>query len=86
MASKFRNDILVPLEIEPIETPREASKLTAFIPIALALVGVAAILAGGISAKSREVASQAAVDTLATGSIGPVMPQNAGPANAATAR
>lgn len=77
---------MVPLEIEPIETPREASKLTAFIPIALALVGVAAILAGGISAKSREVASRPAIDTMATGSIGPVMSQNGGPATAATER
>ena len=77
---------MVPLEIEPIEAPREASKLTAFIPIALALVGVAAILAGGISAKSREVASRPAIDTMATGSIGPVMSQNGGPATAATER
>jgi hypothetical protein len=86
MASKFRNDILVPLEIEPIEAPREASKLTAFIPIALALVGVAAILGGGISAKTREVASRASVDTMVTGSIGPAMLQNGAPANAATER
>ena len=77
---------MVPLEIEPIETPREASKLTAFIPIALALVGVAAILAGGISAKSREVESRPAVDTMVTGSLGPVMRQNGSPANAATER
>jgi hypothetical protein len=86
MASKFRNDILVPLEIEPIEAPREPSKLTAFIPITLALVGVAAILAGGISAKSREVASRAAVDTMVTGSIGPALPEGRRPDSAAIAR
>ena len=49
MASKFRNDISIPAEIEPIETP-EGGKLAAFVPIVLALISVAAILAGGISA------------------------------------
>jgi hypothetical protein len=76
MASKFRNDILVPLEIEPIETPQTASRLTAFIPIVLALVGVAAILAGGVSAKTRAFASRQEVDTIATGSIAPALHQD----------
>jgi hypothetical protein len=74
MASKFRNDILIPLEIEPIETRPEGSKFAAFVPILLALIGVAAILAGGISAKSREVAGRPAIDTIETGSIAPVIP------------
>ncbi len=64
---------MVPLEIEPIATPREPSRLTAFIPIVLALVGVAAILAGGISARSHELVGRTAVDTMATGSIAPAM-------------
>jgi hypothetical protein len=50
MAPKFRSDILIPIEIEPIETRPEGGKLAAFVPIALALISVAAILAGGISA------------------------------------
>ena len=76
---------MVPLEIEPIETPREPSRLTAFIPITLALVGVAAILAGGISARSREVASRVTVDTMVTGSIGAAIPR-AAPENIEVAR
>jgi len=74
MASKYRNDILIPLEIEPIETRPEESKLAAFVPIVLALIGVAAILAGGISAKSHEVAGRPAVDMIETGSIAPAVP------------
>ena len=73
MASKFRNDILIPLEIEPIEIRPEGGKLAAFIPIALALIGVAAILVGGISAKNREVAGRPAIDTMVTGSIAPAI-------------
>ena len=42
MASKFRDDILIPIEIEPIETRPEESKLAAFVPIVLALISVAA--------------------------------------------
>jgi hypothetical protein len=74
MASKFRNDILIPLEIEPIETRPEPGRLTAFIPITLAVVGVAAILAGGISARHHEVADRAAIDMIETGSIAPAVP------------
>jgi hypothetical protein len=74
MASKFRNDILIPLEIEPIETRPEAGRFTAFVPITLALVGVAAILAGGISAKHHEMAGRPAIDTIETGSIAPAVP------------
>ena len=43
MASKLRNDILIPLEIEPLETRPEGSKLTAFVPIAVALIGIGAV-------------------------------------------
>lgn len=74
MASKFRNDILIPLEIEPLEVRPEGNKLAAFVPIVLALIGVAAILAGGITAKSHEVAGRPAVDTIETGSIAPSIP------------
>jgi hypothetical protein len=73
MASKFRNDILIPLEIEPIEIRAEGGKLAAFVPIVLALIGVAAILAGGISARSHEVAGNRAIDTMVTGSIAPAI-------------
>ena len=69
MASKFRNDILIPLEIEPIETRPQGSKLAAFVPITLALIGIGAILAGGISARNHEIAGRAVVDPIETGSV-----------------
>jgi hypothetical protein len=74
MASKLRNDILIPLEIEPLETRPEGSKLTAFVPIAVALLGIGAILAGGISAKHHELAGQPVLDPIETGSIAPAVP------------
>jgi hypothetical protein len=74
MASKFRNDILIPLEIEPIETRPEPSKLAAFVPILFALIGVVAILAGGISAKTRDSGDRQGIDMIQTGSIAPAVP------------
>jgi hypothetical protein len=74
MATKFRNDILIPLEIEPLETRPERGKLAALVPITLALIGVGAILAGGISAKHHELAGRPVVDTIETGSIAPAVP------------
>jgi hypothetical protein len=69
MASKFRNDILIPLEIEPIETRPQCSRLAAFVPITLALIGIGAILAGGISAKNHELAGRPVIDPIETGSV-----------------
>jgi hypothetical protein len=74
MAQKFRNDILIPLEIEPIEIRPEGSRLAAFVPITLALIGIGAILAGGISAKHHELAGRQTVDPIETGSIAPASP------------
>jgi hypothetical protein len=47
------------------------SRLAAFVPIALALAGVAAILVGGISVRSSsaETAAAANIDPVVTGSI-----------------
>ena len=69
MAYKLRNDILIPLEIEPLETRPQGNKLAAFIPIVLALIGVGAILAGGISARNHEIANRVIVDPIQTGSV-----------------
>jgi hypothetical protein len=74
MANKFRNDILIPLEIEPLETRPQGSKLAAFVPITLALIGIGAILAGGISAKHHELAGRQTIDPVETGSIAPALP------------
>jgi hypothetical protein len=74
MASKIRNDILIPLEIEPIEIRPAGNKLAALVPITLALIGVGAILVGGISAKQHELAGRPVIDTIETGSIAPAVP------------
>lgn len=49
------------------------SKLAAFVPITLALFGVAAVLLGGVSARHGEadVASARQIDPIVTGSIAP---------------
>ena len=47
------------------------SKLTAFVPITLALLGVSAVLLGGVSAHgpNAQTAATASVDPITTGSI-----------------
>ncbi len=47
------------------------TRMAAFIPLALALVGVAAVLVGGVSARGtgNVTASAGAVDPIVTGSI-----------------
>ena len=47
------------------------SKLTAFVPITLALIGVGAVLFGGVSAHgpSAQTAATATIDPITTGSI-----------------
>jgi len=64
-----RDDVLVPAPAPEVETTLRM-KLAAFVPLTLALLGVAAILLGGISARHEETAAVPAVDTMATGSIG----------------
>jgi hypothetical protein len=64
-----RNDILIPLEIEPITHVPPRSRLAAFVPIAVAIVGVIAVLAGGVSARHAEYAARQAVDPITTGSV-----------------
>lgn len=66
-----RNDILIPLEIEPVTELPKRSRLAAFVPIVIAVLGVAAILFGGISARDHDVAARQAIDPITTGSIHP---------------
>jgi hypothetical protein len=47
------------------------SKLAAFVPITLALVGVVAVLAGGINARHDNEVALRSVDPVITGSIMP---------------
>jgi hypothetical protein len=77
MANSVHEDLLLPES--PASRPRQ-SPLAAFVPIAVALFGVAAILAGGVSARDVAVADRAAVDPITTGSVtaqapAPVRPQ-----------
>jgi hypothetical protein len=45
------------------------SKLTAFVPITLALLGVGVVLAGGVNARHQNDVALRAVDPVTTGSI-----------------
>ena len=64
-----RDDVLVPAPMPEAETTLRM-KLAAFVPLTVAIVGVAAILFGGISARHESTAALPAVDSIATGSIG----------------
>jgi hypothetical protein len=75
MASHLRDDILVAATPETAEVHPRRSQLAALVPITLAIIGVAIILLGGVSA--RDVASTVAVDPIATGSIAPAGPNPA---------
>lgn len=66
--TSHHSDILLPRAAWGTTAGR--SRLIAFVPIAVALVGVGAILLGGISARiGDERASASAVDPMTTGSI-----------------
>ncbi|WP_421725404.1 hypothetical protein [Bauldia sp.] len=70
MASDLGKTILVNLDNEPAADDRPALvRYAAFLPITIALIGIGAILLGGISAQSVSVADRIAVDPIATGSI-----------------
>ncbi|HVY19395.1 MAG TPA: hypothetical protein VHA70_04850 [Bauldia sp.] len=45
------------------------SKLAAFVPLTLALIGVAAVLVGGVSARHDNEVAARAIDPVTTGSI-----------------
>jgi len=46
------------------------TRMAAFVPLALALVGVAAVLFGGVSARTTSVAAAGAgIDPMVTGSV-----------------
>jgi len=63
-----RNDVPVPATPPETETTLRM-KLAAFVPLTIAMLGVAAILFGGISARHQDTAAAPVVDPIATGSI-----------------
>jgi hypothetical protein len=65
-----RHDILLPATIDPTDMKPLRTRLAAFVPITLAIIGISAILFGGVSARHHEVAEQTqAIDPITTGSI-----------------
>ena len=67
MAKTLPDDILLPASEA---TPPRRSPLAAFVPIVIALFGVAAILFGGVSARDLTATEgTAAIDPIATGAI-----------------
>lgn len=69
MSISSPNDILLP-EIAGSSSRPARSKIAAFVPIAIALFGVTAILFGGLSARDTRTSElRTAVDPVVTGSI-----------------
>jgi hypothetical protein len=65
-----RNDILVEPTSPEMDTDLPlGAKLAAFLPITVAIVGVIAVLVGGLSARHDVTAEIPAIDSIATGSI-----------------
>jgi hypothetical protein len=67
MADTFHDDILVPGD-ERTEARGRQVPAAAFVPIGVALLGVAAIMFGGISARTLPAANNVAIDQMITGS------------------
>lgn len=64
-----RNDVLVAQAIPDDAEPPLRARLAAFVPLTIALIGIGAILLGGVSARHDPRAEAPVVDTIATGSI-----------------
>ncbi len=64
-----RDDILLTSAAEEAAARPLRARIAAFVPIAVALIGVGAILGGGISAGHRQMAAATAVDAMTTGSV-----------------
>jgi hypothetical protein len=67
MTRTLPEDILLPSG--PSEHRPQGNRLAAFIPISVAVAGVAAILFGGVAAQTPVLVGDAGVDQMVTGSI-----------------
>jgi len=65
-----RDDILVDKAIQGEAGRPLRTKLAAFVPITVAVLGIGAILLGGVSARHNTTATGPAIDSINTGSIG----------------
>ncbi|MBZ0228690.1 MAG: hypothetical protein K8F58_09615 [Bauldia sp.] len=70
MASRSPDDVLLPLDASPAGTRPLRTQVAAFIPITIALLGVAVILLGGMPASKSSLMARQTIDPLTTGSIG----------------
>jgi hypothetical protein len=65
-----RDDILVEKTPATADGSRPLRvRMAAFVPITIAILGIGAILLGGVSARQNVSANVPAIDTIATGSI-----------------
>jgi hypothetical protein len=71
MATDLGRTILVALDDESPDDRSARAKFAAFVPIVVALLGVAVVLLGGISAGPTSVAEIDTADPIVTGSIPP---------------
>jgi hypothetical protein len=67
MAKSFSDDVLIPSAAA--DGMAGSRPFAAFIPIGVAIAGIAAILLGGISAQNPIAAGPADIDTIVTGSV-----------------
>ena len=67
MAKNFSDDVLIPSAAA--EARAGSRPVAAFIPISIAIAGIAAILFGGITAQNPVVAGPTDIDTIVTGSV-----------------
>ena len=69
MTDRIRDDLTLPLIIEA-EDGRRRTPIVAFVPIAVAVIGVLMILFGGLSARdSTSLGAAERIDTVTTGSL-----------------
>jgi hypothetical protein len=71
MSTRFPDDLLLPPADVRAEARLRPAKLAAFVPIVVALVGVAAILLGGLTVRGT-----AGTDPVITGSVQPTPQQD----------
>jgi hypothetical protein len=69
MVARIPNDILLPADSQPVPAAPQSNRVAAFVPITLALLGVAAILFGGVSARHSDATAQQLIDPITTGAI-----------------
>jgi hypothetical protein len=64
------DDLLIQLATDAADGRPKRSRMAAFVPITVALIGVAIVLVGGVSARNFDTASSG-VDPMITGSVAP---------------